>query len=109
MRLQLAAQRPVSSDPEPRAPSFRREQGKRIRASVLPYAGNAKEWTKAISWPAFRVGHDNARSSQHRLRGCFWQMRYPMIKAGSDLSIAVLSYWTDLARGQPAILPDMKR
>lgn len=85
------------------------EEGKRIRASVLPYVGNPKEWTKAISWPAFRVGHDNVRSSQHRLRGCYWQMRYPQVAAGSDLSIAVLSFWTDAARGQPAIIPDMKR
>lgn len=85
------------------------EQGKRIRASVLPYVENPKEWTKAISWPALRVGHDNVRSSQHRLRGCFWQMRYPLLVQGSDLSVAVLSFWTDKARGQPAIIPDMKR
>ena len=85
------------------------EEDKRIRASVLPYVEDPKEWTKAISWPAFRVGHDHARSSQHRLRGCFWQMRYPQVKAGSDLSIALLSYWTDKARGEPAIIPDMKR
>lgn len=85
------------------------EQDKRIRASVLPYAENPEEWTKAISWPAFRVGHDNVRSSQHRLRGCSWQMRYPQVIAGSDLSIAMLSFWTDMARGQPAIIPDMKR
>lgn len=85
------------------------EQGKRIRASVLPYAGNPKEWTKAVSWPAFRVGQDNVRSSQHRLSDCIWQMRYPPIVEGSDLSIALISYWTDQARGQPAILPDMKR
>jgi L-cysteine S-thiosulfotransferase len=31
------------------------------------------------------------------------------IVPGSDLSIALLSFWTDMARGQPAILPDMKR
>jgi sulfur-oxidizing protein SoxA len=85
------------------------EQGKRIRASVLPYVENPKEWTKAISWPAFRVGQDNVRSSQHRLRECFWQMRYPPLVQGSDLSIALLSFWTDKARGQPAIIPDMKR
>lgn len=85
------------------------EEGKRIRASVLPYIGNPKEWTKAVSWPAFRVGQDNVRSSQHRVRGCFWQMRYPQVVEGSDLSIAVISFWTDKARGQPAILPDMKR
>lgn len=85
------------------------EQGKRIRASVLPYVENPKEWTKAISWPAFRVGHDNLRSSQHRVRECIWQMRYPQIVEGSDLSIALISFWTDKARGEPAIIPDMKR
>ncbi|WP_439849184.1 sulfur oxidation c-type cytochrome SoxA [Thioalkalicoccus limnaeus] len=85
------------------------DEGKQIRASVLPYANNPKEWTKAISWPSFRVGHDNLRSSQHRVSECYWQMRYPEIIPGSDLSIALISFWTDLARGQPAILPDLKR
>ena len=85
------------------------ESGKRIRASVLPNKNVPEEWTKAISWPAFRVGHDHVRSSQHRLRGCYWQMRQAGPVAGSDASIALLSYWTDAARGQPAILSDMKR
>jgi len=85
------------------------EPGKRIRASVLPNVGSPEEWTKAVSWPAFRVGHQEVRSSQHRLRGCYWQMRQGRIEAGSDASIAVISFWTDAARGQPAILPDMKR
>ena len=83
--------------------------GQRIRASVLPNLNEPEEWTKAISWPAERAGHQNVRSSQHRLRGCLWQMRHPGIIAGSDASIALLSFWTDAARGQPAILPDLKR
>ena len=83
--------------------------GKRIRASVLPSVNTPEEWTKAISWPAFRVGHQESRSSQHRLRGCYWQMRQAGPVAGSPATIALLSYWTDMARGQPAILPDMKR
>ncbi|MEO5344717.1 MAG: sulfur oxidation c-type cytochrome SoxA, partial [Gammaproteobacteria bacterium SHHR-1] len=78
-------------------------------ASVLPDIHTPEEWTKAISWPAFRVGHDNVRSSQHRARGCYWQMRQAGLVAGSDASIAILSFWTDAARGQPAIIPDMKR
>ncbi len=82
---------------------------KRIRASVLPHVDNPKEWTKAISWPALRVGQDNVRSTMHRLIGCLYQMRYPNIKAGSDTAIALISFWTDAARGQPSILPDMKR
>jgi sulfur-oxidizing protein SoxA len=83
--------------------------GLRIRASTLPNVNVPVEWTKAISWPARRVGQDNVRSSQHRLLECFWQMRYPMIQSGSDASIALISFWTDAARGQPAILPDLKR
>lgn len=83
--------------------------GKRIRASVLPNISEPEEWSKAISWPAERAGHQNVRSTQHRVRGCLWQMRHPGIIAGSDASIALISYWTDAARGQPAILPDLKR
>jgi len=83
--------------------------GQRIRASVLPNINEPHEWTKAISWPAERAGHQNVRSTQHRVRGCLWQMRHPGIVAGSDASIALISYWTDAARGQPAILPDLKR
>lgn len=85
------------------------QDNKRIRASVLPNLKAPHEWTKAISWPAQRVSHDNVRSSQHRVLECLWQMRYPNIKPGSDVSIALISYWTDAARGQPAILPDLKR
>lgn len=85
------------------------ESGKRIRASVLPNIHNPEEWTKAISWPAYRVGQQHARSTQNRLRGCYWQMRQGQVVAGSDASIALISYWTDAARGQPAMLPDMKR
>jgi sulfur-oxidizing protein SoxA len=36
-------------------------------------------------------------------------MRHPGSTAGSDASIALISFWTDAARGQPAILPDLKR
>jgi len=83
--------------------------GKRIRASVLPNVNEPEEWTKAISWPAERAGQLNVRSTQHRLRGCLWQMRHPQIIPGSEASVALISYWTDAARGQPAILPDLKR
>lgn len=80
----------------------------RIRASQLPNV-NDPEWTKAISWPAYRVGQQNVRSTLHRVRGCYWQMRQGRIRPGSDASIALISFWTDAARGQSAILPDMKR
>jgi sulfur-oxidizing protein SoxA len=83
--------------------------GKRIRASVLPNVNFEEEWTKSVSWPAYRVGQQEVRSSYHRVRGCYWQMRKGLIKPGSDAAIAIISFWTDAARGEPAILPDMKR
>ncbi len=85
------------------------ETGKRIRASVLPNIHEPEEWSKAVSWPAQRAGQHNVRSTTHRLRGCLWQMRHPGLVAGSDASVALISFWTDAARGQPAILPDLKR
>jgi|GEM_PF-184071 len=85
------------------------ETGKRVRASVLPNMNRPEEWTKAISWPAVRVGQHNNRSSLHRVRGCYWQMRQGRIAKGSDALIALISFWTDAARDQPAILPDLKR
>lgn len=84
-------------------------EGGRIRASVLPNVKNPMEWTKAISWPAYRTSQENVRSSQHRVLECLWQMRYPNIRPDSDAQIALISFWTDAARGQPAILPDLKR
>ncbi|MFP4245082.1 MAG: sulfur oxidation c-type cytochrome SoxA [Ectothiorhodospira sp.] len=82
---------------------------KRIRLSYLPSVNRPKEWAKAISWPAYRIGHGVVRTSQHRVRGCYWQMRQAGLQFGSEASIAILSFWTDQARGQVATLPDVKR
>lgn len=83
--------------------------GGRIRASYLPNVKVPEEWTKAISWPAYRTSQESVRSSQHRVLECLWQMRHPNIRPDSDVNIAFISFWTDAARGQPAILPDLKR
>jgi sulfur-oxidizing protein SoxA len=86
------------------------ETGMRIRASVLPNVNLPKEWTKAVSWPALRVSRSsNVRSPYQRLRGCYWQMRKGQINRRSDAAIAMFSYWKDRARGEQAILPDLKR
>lgn len=84
--------------------------GQKIRASVLPSVNEPKEWTKAVSWPAKRVGRGtNARTPSQRVAGCYWQMRKGKIKGRSDAATAMFSFWTDKARGEPAILPDLKR
>lgn len=86
------------------------EAGKKIRASVLPSVNEPKEWTKAVSWPAKRVGRGtNARTPSQRVLGCYWQMRKGKINGRSDAAVAMFSFWTDAARGEPAILPDLKR
>ena len=85
------------------------QTGKRIRASVLPNIHVPEEWTKAVSWPAVRAGQGKLRSTYQRVRGCYWQMRKGRINRRSDALIAITSFWTDAARGQPAILPDLKR
>lgn len=82
---------------------------KRIRASVLAHVDSPEEWSKAISWPSYRVGKDQMFGTQIRVNRCYWQMRQGFVFPGSDASIAVISFWTDKARGQPAILPDVKR
>jgi sulfur-oxidizing protein SoxA len=86
-----------------------KQTGGRIRASYLPNVTIPEEWTKSISWPAYRTSQENVRSSQHRVLECLWQMRYPNIRSDSDVMLALISFWTDAARGQPAILPDLKR
>ena len=84
--------------------------GKKIRASVLPSVTAPKEWTKAVSWPAKRVGRGtNARTPSQRVLGCYWQMRQGKINGRSDAAVAMFSFWTDAARGEQAILPDLKR
>ena len=85
------------------------ETGKQIRASVLPNVNVPKEWTKAVSWPAHRVGKGSIRSPYQRLRGCYWQMRKGRINRRSDAAVAMFSYWKDAASGEQAILPDLKR
>jgi sulfur-oxidizing protein SoxA len=83
--------------------------GKRIRASVLPNVDSPEEWTKAVSWPAQRVSKGSVRSQYHRIRGCVWQMRHAGIKPDSPANTALMMFWNDAARGEPAILPDLKR
>ena len=43
-----------------------------IYFSILTLAFAQMLYYFAISWPAYRVGHQNVRSSQHRVRGCYW-------------------------------------
>ncbi|MFB6261201.1 MAG: sulfur oxidation c-type cytochrome SoxA [Thiohalorhabdaceae bacterium] len=85
------------------------ETGTSVRASAMPSIQIPQEWTKAVSWPAFRLGKRDIRSPYQRIRGCYYQMRKGLIQPRSDAAIAMQLFWLDSARGQPAILPDLKR
>lgn len=86
------------------------DKGKRIRLQQLPDIRDRDEMALAISWPAYRASHQTVRGSQHRVSECIWQMRQPPIRFGSDASIAIISYWTDAARGGAiGELPELKR
>jgi sulfur-oxidizing protein SoxA len=46
---------------------------------------------------------------QHRLVDCFWQMRMPEPELGSDLTVALISYLTNQAKGGDISAPGLKR
>ena len=46
---------------------------------------------------------------QHRLYDCYWQMRMPELELGSDVSVALISYLTNLAKGGEIAVPGLKR
>lgn len=85
------------------------ETGTSVRASAMPSIQVPEEWTKAVSWPAFRLGKRDIRSPYQRMRGCYYQMRKALLQPRTDAAIALQTFWLDAARGQPAILPDLKR
>ncbi len=87
------------------------QSGKRIRLQELgnyfEEAGDAK--STMSSWPTYRISHGVVRTLQHRMWDCHWQMRLPDIDYGSPVSVALISYLNDKARGEELNIPGMKR
>ena len=46
---------------------------------------------------------------QHRLYDCFWQMRLPALKLGSETSVALTAYLVKQAEGGTIAAPGLKR
>jgi sulfur-oxidizing protein SoxA len=46
---------------------------------------------------------------QHRLYDCFWQMRMPELKLGSELAVALTAYLVKQAEGGVIAAPGIKR
>ena len=84
--------------------------GTRIRLQELPHLSNPQEASKVVGeWPAYRVSSTHVMTMQHRLLDCYWQMRMPRLDLGSDVSVALISYLNNQAKGGEIAAPGLKR
>jgi len=86
------------------------QPNKRIRLQDLIYM-TSKEGAQEVasSWPAYRGARYVVRTMQWRLNDCFWQMRLPDLKYGSDVTIALLTYINHRGNGATIKVPGFKR
>ncbi|HEY8068431.1 MAG TPA: sulfur oxidation c-type cytochrome SoxA [Burkholderiales bacterium] len=86
------------------------ETGKRIRMQELP-ALDKPEFARPVvaTWPAYRVSTSEMRTMQWRMNDCYRQMRYPEPEFASEATIALITYLTVNARGEPYRGPGTKR
>ena len=83
---------------------------KRIRLQPLPYLSKPEEARTVIGeWPAYRVSQGTVMTPQHRIADCFWQMRLPLVDYGSDVTVALIMYLVNQAKGGEITAPAIKR
>jgi sulfur-oxidizing protein SoxA len=86
------------------------DSGKRIRLQGLPYLANPQEAKLVVGqWPAYRVSTTQVMTMQQRLYDCYWQMRMPELEMGSDVSVALIAYLVNNAKGGEIAAPGLKR
>lgn len=86
------------------------EAGKRIRLQDLVHMTDKQGAQEVVStWPAYRGAHYVVRTMQWRLYDCFWQMRLPELKYGSDVSIALTTFLSYQGNGAVIHVPGFKR
>ena len=61
------------------------------------------------TWPAYRVSNSQFKTMQWRINDCYRQMRYPEPKFASDATIALNTFLTVTAAGEPYRGPGTKR
>lgn len=85
-------------------------ENKRIRRQALAMLVDPVEARKVVGeWPAYRVSSTHVMTLQHRLYDCFWQMRMPELKLGSELAVALTAYLVKQAEGGVIAAPGIKR
>ncbi|MGD9803482.1 MAG: sulfur oxidation c-type cytochrome SoxA [Hyphomicrobiaceae bacterium] len=83
---------------------------KRIRRQNLAHLADPAEARQVVGeWPAYRVSTAHVMTLQHRLYDCFWQMRLPPLKLGSEASVALTAYLVKQAEGGTVAAPGLKR
>jgi len=83
---------------------------KRIRRQELAHLADPAEARRVVGeWPAYRVSATHVMTLQHRLYDCFWQMRLPPLKLGSEVSVALTAYLVKQAQGGMVAAPGLKR
>jgi len=86
------------------------DSDKRIRLQDLVNMTDKKQLQEVVSsWPAYRGAHYVVRTMQWRLYDCFWQMRLPELKYGSDTSIALTTFLHYNGNGAVIKVPGFKR
>ena len=86
------------------------EEGKRIRMQELPVMSKP-QFARPImaTWPAYRVSNSQFKTMQWRINDCYRQMRYPEPAFASEATVAVATYLTVTAAGEPYRGPGTKR
>jgi L-cysteine S-thiosulfotransferase len=86
------------------------EEDKRIRMQDLPVLSK-REFARPImaTWPAYRVSNSQFKTMQWRINDCYRQMRYPEPNFASDATIALNTFLTVTAAGEPYRGPGTKR
>ena len=84
--------------------------GKRIRRQGLAHLADEEDARRVVGeWPAYRVSTANVMTLQHRIYDCYWQMRMPELKLGSEASVALIAYLVHQADGGEISAPGLKR
>ena len=82
----------------------------RIRLQSLPSLTSNGSAAQAYgSWPAYRISQGLVRTMGWRLRDCFRQQRWPELKLGSPVSIALQTYMAVNAEKGRMSAPGLKR
>jgi sulfur-oxidizing protein SoxA len=82
----------------------------RIRLQGLPNLTKKEPAGAAFtSWPAYRVSNGQLWPMNKRLEDCFRQQRFPELKFGSELSVALSTYMGVTGNGVASLAPTIKR